>query len=92
MSKYYIIPKGEEKPFQKLLLNAYTGIDAIESEDGNFILNEEAVKLLDNFPGKTVTVNETEVIAKDTLKAYPVMEAKDVVFKVVITEEEIIKE
>lgn len=81
MSKYYIIPRGSEKPFQKLILNSYTGIDAIETEDGNFILNEEAVELLDNFPYKMVTINDKEVIAKDSLKAYPLKAEKNIIFK-----------
>jgi hypothetical protein len=81
MEKFIIIPKGQEKPYQKVMLNWYTGIDAIETADGNFILNEEAVALLDKFPGFKVTIADKEVIAKDTLKAYPLKAAKDIIFK-----------
>lgn len=90
MSKYYIIPRGSEKPYQKLILSWHTGIDATEVKDGNFVLNEEAVELLDNYPEKTVTVNKTEVIARDILKTYPITDIRDVIFKEAVAETEII--
>jgi hypothetical protein len=79
MSKYLIIPEGDEKPFQKLLLTWHTGIDAIDAKDC-FILNEEAFKLLDNYPTKTVSIGEVQVIAKDALKIYPLKDEKDIIF------------
>lgn len=82
MSRYYILPKGDELPYHQLKITWFSGLDPVEIASGDFILNEEAVKLLDSYPSKTVTVDEKEVNAKTELQKYPVKEAKDIIFKI----------
>ena len=91
MAKYYIIPKLQVTPYKRLLLAWHTGIDPAPLENGDYILNKEAVQLLDNFPFKTVIVNETEVNAKVELLKYPLVDEKDLIFKQTVAEQEIIK-
>jgi hypothetical protein len=81
MEKYYVIPKGSEKPFQKLILNWHTGIDAIEASDGNYILNEEAVKLLDIYPEIFVNIDEKSISVSEEVVKFEIKELKDIVFK-----------
>jgi hypothetical protein len=61
------------------MLNWFTGIDAIEAEDGNFILNEECLQLLKL--EKTV-IDKKEIDLKSTLSSYPIKDKKDIIFKV----------
>ena len=49
MSTYIVIPKGEEKPFQKVILDWHTGIDAIEIKDGTFIIEEKVYNFIGQF-------------------------------------------
>jgi hypothetical protein len=70
--RYVLIPKGSEKPYQKVLLAWHTGIDAVETEIG-FILNEEVLALFNNYPEK--------LSIKQALMGYPLKESKDIIFE-----------
>lgn len=87
MSKYLIIPKGNEKPFQKLLLTPWNGIDAIEIASGDFIIGEVCIPELIKSP-VNITISNKEVSAKTELLKYPLADETTIVFKIYETIEE----
>ena len=56
--KFVIIPDGQEKPFQKVLLTWHDGIDAVQVKDLTWVIAESDYKRLP----VTLTVTKTEIV------------------------------
>lgn len=56
--KFVIIPDGQEKPFHKVLITAWDGIDCVQIKSGEWIIAESDFKRLP----ETLTVTKTEVV------------------------------
>lgn len=56
--KMAIIPDGQQKPFQKVLLSWHDGIDCVQIKSGEWIISESDYKRLP----ETLTVTKTEVV------------------------------
>lgn len=80
MSKYYVIPKTLASQFKQIVLVWHTGVDAVEIEDGNYILSEASFNLLNDYK-HNITVSEKQVQATVELKKYPLVDEKDITWK-----------
>ena len=56
--KFVIIPDGQQKPFQKVMITWFDGIDAVQIKSGEWIIAESDYKRLP----ATLTVTKTEII------------------------------
>jgi len=87
MSKYYIIPKTEAEIYKVQVRYAWHwGLQAIEIENGDFVLRKEVIREAERRFGAKITldagtVNEKEVKLDAEMKKYPVMDEKNIVFK-----------
>lgn len=87
MDKYIIIPTGEELPFQKVILDWHTGIDAIEIKDGTFVIDEKVYNLLkEKYCDRTVSIKDKEETIESFLSKCSIIDEKNIIFK---TEESI---
>jgi len=65
--KFVIIPDGQEKPFQKVLITAWDGIDCVQIKSGEWIIAESDYKRLP----ASLTATKTEIVAlKETEVVY----------------------
>jgi len=92
MSKYFIISALEAEPYKKQMRYSwFFAIQAIELENGTFALRKEVVEKAGlKFGEKSITVNDKECELSVEIEKYPLMDEKDIIFKV--EAEQIIKE
>jgi len=92
MSKYFIIPKESAEPYKKQVRFAWHwGVQAIELKNGTFALRKEVIEKAGlKFGEKSITVNDKECELSVEIEKYPLMDEKDIIFKV--EAEQIIKE
>ena len=73
--KMVIIPDGQQKPFQKVLITWYDGIDAVQLKDKTWCISESDYKRLPANITKEVEVSKDNFViynVKDELSKLPV--------------------